>query len=73
MDFVVYGPKLPAGEKTEFKHIRPLQRFRWNGDVCQRIDRSRDQLGPYNAVALDGGDSPKRVHILDHEIVEIIG
>ena len=73
MDFAIYGWKRRPGDRTEFKHVRPLQRFRWNGDLCQRIDRSRDQLGPYNAVVLDGGGSPRRVHILDHEIVEIIG
>jgi len=73
MDFAIYGPKPRPGDKTEFRHIRPSQRFCWNGDICQCIDRSRDALGPYNAIILDGDDSPKRVHILGHEKVEIVG
>jgi len=73
MDFAIYGWKRRPGDKTEFKHVRPLQRFRRNGELCQRIDRSRDQLGPYNAVVLDGDDGPRRVHILSHEIVKVVG
>jgi hypothetical protein len=73
MDFVIYGQKRRPGDETEFRHVRPLQRFRRNGDVCQCIGRARDRLGPYNAVALDGDGSPRRIHVLDHEIVEIIG
>jgi len=63
-----------AGDETEFRRVRIQQLFRWDGgSLCQRIDRSRDALGPYNAIILDGDDSPRRVHILGHEKVEIIG
>jgi len=73
LDWSIYGRKPQAGEETKFRHVRVLQRFRWNGGLlCQRIDRSRDALGPYNAVVLDGDDGPKRVHILGHEKVEIV-
>jgi hypothetical protein len=61
------------GEETEFGRVRVQQLFHLNGDVCQRIDRARDRLGPYNAVVLNGDGSPRRIHVLDHEIVEIIG
>ena len=62
-----------VGDEVEFRRVHILQYFRWNGDRCQRIDRCRDALGPYNAVSLDGGDNPKRVHILPDEKVEIVG
>lgn len=73
MTLLIYGPEPRVGEQVHFRRVFILQRFRWNGDICQRIDRSRDQLGPYNAIILDGDDSPKRVHILDYEKVEIVG
>ncbi len=73
LDFALYGPKPQVGEQAEFSRVRVRQFFRWNGDLCQRIDRSRDKLGPYNAVSLDGGGSPKRIHIWGHEVVEIVG
>jgi hypothetical protein len=72
MDFAIYGQKRRPGDETEFRHVRVLQRFRWNGDVCQRIDRSRDRHGPYNAIVLDGDDSPRRVHVLGHEKIRVV-
>ena len=64
--------KPSAGDEAEFRRVHIRQCFRWNGDLCQRIDRSRDALGQYNAVVLDGDDSPKRVYILPGEKVEIV-
>lgn len=72
LDFAIQGRKPQVGEQAEFRRVRVRQRFRWNGYTCQRIDRSRDRLGPYDAVSLDGGGGPKRIHILDHEVVEIV-
>jgi hypothetical protein len=73
LDFAMQGRKPRPGEQAEFRRVRVWQRFRLDGDLCQRIDRGRDRLGPYNAVSLDGGGSPKRIHILDHEVVTIVG
>lgn len=72
MNLFIKDAKPLVGEEIEFRRVFILQRFRWNGDLCQRIDRSLDRLGPYNAVVLDGGDAPKRVHVLGHEKVKVV-
>jgi len=73
MSLFINDAKPLAGDTVRFGRVFILQRFRWNGGLlCQRIDRGRDALGPYNAVVLDGGGSPRRVHILGHEKVEIV-
>jgi hypothetical protein len=73
LDFTMQGRKRQPGEQTEFRRVRVLQRFRWNGRLlCQRIDRCRARDGSYNAMVLDGGGSSSRVYIMDHEIVTIV-
>ena len=72
MSLFIKDAKPLVGEEVEFRRVFILQRFRHNGDLCQRIDRSLDKLGPYNAVVLGGNDGPKRIHVLGHEKVTVI-
>lgn len=70
--FIYGGPEPRAGEEVKFRRVHIQQHFRWNGDLCERLDRCRDMWGAYNAVTLGGEGGPRRVYILDHEKVEVV-
>ena len=37
-----------------FRRVKIGQRFEYQGQLYEKVDRARDQQGAYNAVALDG-------------------
>ena len=43
------------GQVIAFSRLRIGQRFRYQGQLFERVDRARDQAGAYNAVTIPGG------------------